>query len=173
MKRPASVTVFGILNIVFAGLGLFGLLATIALFSMPANSDNPVLKIMQDNPGYASWLKISVILGLLSCVALVASGIGLLFLKPWARVLAIAYGIYSIALGILGMVINFVYLVRPMLEQAKAQSGPESAGAMGGVIGGIIGGCIGLIYPILVLVFMTRPNVVAAFRPATPPPLGA
>jgi hypothetical protein len=31
MQRPASVTTFGILNIVFAVFGVFGLLATIAL----------------------------------------------------------------------------------------------------------------------------------------------
>jgi len=34
MERPASVTAFGILNIVFGVLGVFGLPGTIALFSL-------------------------------------------------------------------------------------------------------------------------------------------
>jgi hypothetical protein len=53
----------------------------------------------------------------------------------------------------------------PLLQQASEMSGPEQAGVMGGAIGGVMGGCFGLIYPILLLFFMMRPNVVAAFQP--------
>lgn len=165
MKRPTSVTVFGILNIVFAAFGVFGLIASIAVFSLPASSNNPVIRIMNEQPGYAAWLKISIPLGFLSCMALLAAGIGLLLLKGWARMLSIGYGIYAIIFGFLGMILNFVFLVRPMLEHARQQHGPEAAGALGGAIGGSVGGCFGLIYPILLLVFMFRPNVKAAFQP--------
>ena len=77
MKRPTSVTVFGILNIVFAAWGVLGLIASIALFAMPADSNNPAIRIIHDNPGYAAWLKICIPLGMLSCMALLAAGIGL------------------------------------------------------------------------------------------------
>lgn len=168
MQRPTSVTIFGILNIVFAALGVFGLIASIALFFIPVGSNNPVIKIMHENTFYATWLKICIPLGLLTCVALLAAGIGLLRLKSWARTLSIAYAIYAIVFGILGMVVNFFFLVRPMLEQARQQQGTEAAGAMGGAIGGSIGGCLGLIYPILLLIFMLRPTMVAAFRSSAP-----
>ena len=115
MQRPTSVTVFGILNIVFAAFGVLGLIASIALFFMPGNSNNPVIKIMNENPAYATWLKVCIPLGLLSCTALLAAGIGLLRLKPWARKLSIGYAIYAIVFGILGMVVNFIFLVEPML----------------------------------------------------------
>jgi len=169
MQRPTSVTVFGILNIVFAAFGVFGLIASIALFYLPADSHNPVIKLIHENPAYALWLKICIPLGVLSCAALLAAGIGLLYLKPWARILSIAYAIYAIVFGIVGMVINFIVMVQPLLEQARQQPGPEAAGAIGGAIGGTIGGCFGLIYPVLLLIFMTRPKVVAAFRPSAPP----
>jgi hypothetical protein len=68
-----------------------------------------------------------------------------------------------------GTVVNYFFLMRPMLEQAHQKQGPEAVGAMAGAIGGTIGGCFGLIYPILLLVFMMRPNVVAAFAGSTPP----
>ena len=170
MQRPTTVTVFGILNIAFAILGVFGIFASFALLSASAMSNNPVVTIIRDNPAYAAWMKISIPLGILSCVLLLAAGIGLLLLKEWGRKLSIAYAIYAIVFGIAGTVLNFVFLTRPMLERASQQQGPEAAGAMGGAIGGSVGGCFGLIYPILLLIFMMRPNVKAAFRPFDPPP---
>jgi hypothetical protein len=168
MQRPTSVTLFGVLNIVFAALGVFGLMVSIALFFAPVGSNNPVIKIMHENPAYAAWLKIGALLGILSCAALLAAGIGLLRLKSWARTLSLAYAIYSIAFGILGMVVNFIFLVRPMLDQARQEQGTQAAGAIGGAIGASIGGCFGLIYPVLLLIFMLLPKVAAAFLPSAP-----
>lgn len=162
--RPTSINVFGVLNIVFACFGIFGLLGSAAVLFAAGDSNNPVIKVMHENPGYATWLKISFVLGIPGCGALAASGIGLLLLKPWARFLSIVYGGYAILLGLLGTIVNVIYLVLPLLRQAQEQNGPEAAGLIGGAIGGSVGGCIGLIYPILLLIFMTRPNVVAAFR---------
>ena len=164
MQRPTSVTVFGILNIVFACFGVFGVLASIAMFYMPANSNNPVIKIMQENPHYALFMKVSIPLGILTSIALLMAGIGLLSLKNWGRVLSIVYAVYAVVFGIIGMVMNWLFLLRPMLAQASQQQGPEAASAIGGAIGGSVGGCLGLIYPILLLIFMFRPNVVAAFQ---------
>lgn len=170
MQRPTSVTVFGILNIVFAVIGILALLATAMLFvAIGTNSNNPVLQIIQDNPGFATWMKISVVLGFCVTAALLAAGIGLLMLKPWARTISIIYGIYSIVMIPVGTVVNYIYVTHPMIERAQGTQGPEAAGAIGGAVGGMIGGCFGLIYPVLLLIFMLRPNVVAAFR--TQPPV--
>jgi hypothetical protein len=169
MQRPTSIIVFGILNIMFAVLGVFGLFVSLALFFAPADTNNPVIKIMHENPAYAAWLKLCIPLGLLACAALLAAGIGLLYLKSWARKLSIAYAIYAILFGLLGSVVNFMFLVRPMIEQARQQSGPAAAGAIGGAIGGSVGGCIGLVYPVLLLIFMLSPKLTAAFQPPPPP----
>jgi hypothetical protein len=170
MQRPTTVTVFGVLNIAFALLGVLGIFASFALLSATAMSNNPAVTIIRDNPTYAAWMKISIPLGVLSCMLLLAAGVGLLFLKEWARKLSIGYAVYAILFGIAGIALNFVFLTRPMLERASQQQGPEAAGAMGGAIGASIGGCFGLIYPILLLIFMMRPNVKAAFRPLDLPP---
>ena len=171
MQRPASVNVLGILNIVFAGFGVLGLMTSIVMFYLPGNSTNPVIKMMLENPTYAAWLKLCIPLGLLSCLALLAAGIGLLRLRSWARTLSIAYAIYAIVFGLVGTVVNFLFLVRPFLEQGRQQQGPEAMGAIGGAIGGVIGGCFGLIYPVVLLIFMLRPKVAAAFHPPAPPQL--
>jgi len=140
---------------------------SVAIFSMPANSTNPVIRIVQENPTYGAWLKIGIFLGGLTCIALLAAGIGLLRLKPWGRVLSIAYAIFAIVYGIAGTAMNMVFVTQPLIHEAQQQSGPESAAAIGGAIGGSIGGCFGLIYPILLLIFMTRPKIVAAFQKTT------
>ena len=106
MKRPTAITVFGVLNIGFAALGLIGILFAAAVFSMARNSGNPMLDIMRSNPSYAAWIKITIPLGVLSSLALLASGIGLLMMKNWARKLAIAYAIFSLVFGLVGQVVN-------------------------------------------------------------------
>ena len=171
MQRPASVTAFGILNIVFAVFGVFGLFATIAMFSITDTSSNPVVKIMRESPAYAAWLKLTIPVGLLTCGILLAAGIGLLRMAAWGRKLSIGYAIYAVVFGTVGLAMNIIYVFRPMLEESAQKQGPEAAGAIGGALGGIIGAGFGLIYPILLLIFMTHSGIVAAFRPATPPPL--
>src|SRR5262249_33434604 len=124
---------------------------------------------IHENPGYALWMKISILLGAIVAVALLAAGIGLLKLKPWARTLSIGYAIYTIIYGIIGMVVNYFFLMKPLMEQAPSQQGPKAVAAFGGSVGGAFGGCIGMIYPIVLFILMTRPNVVGAFK--QPPPL--
>ena len=140
-----------------------------------AAANNPVVQIIQSSPAYAAWMKISVALGVVVVVALLAAGIGLLNLKPWARTLSIVYAIYAIIMTLTGDVINYFFLIQPMLQKAHSEQGPEAAGAIGGAIGGLFGGCIGMIYPILLLIYMTRPHVIAAFNQSAsqdgPPPL--
>ena len=169
MVRPGSVTAFGILNIVFAVFGVFGLLGTIALFSMTGTSNIPVVKIMRGSPVYAAWLKLTIPFGLLTCGVLLAAGIGMLRLQNWGRKLSIGYAIYGIVFNLVGLVMNFIFLFGPLLEEASQKKGPEAAGAFGGVVGGTMGGCFGLIYPVLLLVFLTRPKIVSAFLPPSPP----
>jgi hypothetical protein len=171
MQRPASLTVFGILNILFAALGLIGLIGTIVMFAMMDASRNPVVKMMQNSPAYAAWVKLSLALGLAATVVLLTTGIGLLRMKRWAHKLAIGYAIYAIAFSIFGAAVNFVFFMRPMLEEASRKQGPEAAAAMAGAVGGTAGECLGIIYPILLLIFMTRPKVAAAFQPSAAPPV--
>jgi uncharacterized membrane protein len=82
---------------------------------------------------------------------LIAAGIGLLYLKAWARVLSLGYGWFAIVWGIIGMVVNVGLIT------SGAYGAPRDA--VGGMMGGVFGGLVGLIYPILLIVFMRRPNV--------------
>jgi hypothetical protein len=105
-------------------------------------------------------------LGLLTCIILLIAGLGLLCLKSWARKLSIAYAIYGIGMHILTTAVSSIFLVQPFLK--NNQDSQAATIAIFGLIGGGVGVCLGLIYPILLLVFMLRPTVAAAFQPPAP-----
>lgn len=172
MQRPQAVTVFGVLNIAFAAFGLMGLLSSLSMLAMARNmkasTPNPVLKLMDSSPGFTLWTNISIGVGFIFTLVLLASGIGLLKMKSWGRTLSFVYIAYAVIFGILSTVMNYMFLVVPLMEQSKNQQGAEQAAAIGGAVGGMVGGCFGLIYPMLLAFFMMRPNVIAAFKNPEP-----
>ena len=139
--RPTSVTVFGVLNIVFGSLGLlctpFGMIAT---FAMP--------DVLNPSPGFKGWLIFSYLVGFACTIWLLVLGIGLLNLKRWSRTGSIAYGWFAIVFGIIGMIVDFAAIASGGLSPTDE--------ALPGFIGGIFGGLIGLAYPIVLLVFMNK-----------------
>lgn len=167
--RPTSVTVFGVLNLVFAALGLCGgVMSGVVLFGdvLPQNPNmpNPTLELMEQSPGYRMYLMISLALAVVAAIVLAVGGIGLLKWKRYGRSASMIYGWFAIVSAIVGMVINYFFLIAPMLEQAQQLQGQEQATAMGGAIGGAVGGiagvCGGMVYPAILLIFMYRRNVI-------------
>lgn len=159
-RPPGSIKVLGILNLVFAGLGVIGLLFTYAMYfgGFKLGGRNPVVEIAHASPPYMMFLKVTLGLGVVALIVFAASGIGLIGMKPWARKLAIGYALYAIVGAIVGLVVTYVYVLAPM-------SGRPGSGA--GMFGGVWGGILGCAYPIILLVFMTRKNVVDAFARLT------
>lgn len=166
--RPASVTVFGILNIVFGAMGICGAAFSAATWLViPRNADlrNPVLELMAQSPAYRLFNQVGTALGFVAAIVLIVAGIGLLQTKPFGRTLSIGYSLYAILSALVGVIFSFVFLVKPLLEKAQAAGGgPEQAAAIGGMVGGALGGCIGTVYPILLLIFMCRRNVAEALH---------
>lgn len=162
MERPTVVTVFGILNIVFGALGVICTPFSMLVFVMPGQENNPIVCLVKESQAFLAYMVTTSCIGFLAACALIAAGIGLLQMKQWGRVLSIAYGVLAIVMGLTGTVVNALCVFAPLMERA---SGPEAAAAIGGAIGGIVGGCIGLIYPVLLIIFMTRPAVRDAFIP--------
>jgi hypothetical protein len=143
---PVAVTVFGVLNIVFGCISLFAM--PFALDSTFAESD------MQRGGAYTAWTVFSFLIGLVYIILMITCGIGLLKLRSWARKVTLAYGYFAIAWGIVGMIVN-VSLVISGARGGRAD--PEVQ-----MVGFILGGLISLIYPICLIVFMRRPNVINA-----------
>jgi len=160
--RPASLTVFGILNILFGVLGICGTAGGVLPFVMEMPSDpaipNPMLDLIKSNATYRTFLIVSLVLGAIVAALVLAGGIGLLLSKAWGRTLSIVYGWYSIVAAIVGMGVNW-YVMQPLLAKMQEGGGPGQVAVTAGIVGGLIGGCVGMIYPIVLLVFMNRPAI--------------
>lgn len=169
-SRPPSLSVFGILNILYGVFGLCGLaggLAVMFLVDFPQDPafPNPALDLMKTDANYRLYLQVVLVLGGLMTLVLIAAGIGLLLAKAWGRTLSIGYAWYAIVSGIIGMIFNCAFVFKPMMAAAKEAQGPPAIGTMGGIFGGVIGGLLGLTYPILLLIFMNLATLRRAIAP--------
>jgi hypothetical protein len=130
-----------------------------------------IMKYYEDHvPGYKLFTFAGLGVSFVLAVMLLASGIGLLKMQPWARRLSLAYA----PLSILFHIISFVYqliLLMPVTHDLFAQiSGPIPMGAILEVatnIGFVVGFLV-IAYPIVVLVVMLRRSTVTAFRDEVP-----
>jgi hypothetical protein len=103
-------------------------------------------------------------------ITMIVSGIGLLQLRPWGRLLSILYAFSSIALKI-GAVVYALLFTVPALNEYLAThtaTSPEEQFAFSimrlAAIAPLTIQSIAVIYPIVVLIIMFLPSVRAAFR---------
>lgn len=168
-EKPVAGIVFGILNLFFGIFGICGVVGTSVMFFIKLDPElvkqNPALQLMEDSEFYKLFMYGSMVTGLIFTFVLIGAGIGLLTLKPYGRTLSIWYSWYGIISTILTAVVN-VFIVFPALfeHMNNMPPGPAQAGAIGGIIGGVVGLVIAPIYPGLLLFFMYRPKIIAAYR---------
>lgn len=168
MVKPVSMTVFGVINLVWGAMGMCGIVASsVQIFVVGSNEfmKNPVIDLINESPIYGGFMMINMVLGSLFTIGLVVGGIGLLNGRPYGRTCTIVYAIYAIIAAILGTVFNAIYLLLPMIQNADTMpAGPEKAGLIGGAIGGTVGSLCGIIFPIVLLIFMMRAPIVNYMR---------
>ena len=195
-KRPTSVLVIAIFHFIFGAFGLiaglvgvgFGAFAVAQPPTPPGYmvTSNPpdmmdTMRYMDANvPGWRVVNLTFAVLGLGISIVLLAAGIGLVLMKPWARMLSIAYGLLSILLQGCTMLYTFVYVTPAQIalyDHLPPPPGMNAAQAQSiASIGKMTAGCspfaavLGLIYPVIVLIIMLLPSVKAAFSGA---PAGA
>ncbi len=151
--RPTSVTVLGILNIVFGSLNL--LCTPIAIVGLMVPQPNSPFQM---GPGMKIYTGFGVVLGLVCASVLLASGIGLLKQKNWARQTAYIYGWFAIIWGVIAIIIN-IFIFSPSLTGVSEEVAPA---IIGGIVGSMCGGIIGLIYPIVLIIYLKKPHIVQA-----------
>jgi hypothetical protein len=117
MKKPASITVLGILNLAFAGAGIlsgcYGLIS-------------PVL-IKQTNPAMAevytgTFLIVSVVLAVIgtgSKTLMGISGYGLIKGQAWGRKLGRVWAVFSIVFGLSLVVLNIAYILPVTIDAVE------------------------------------------------------
>lgn len=198
-KRPALVTVVAIINLSFGILGVlclscagFGLAMIVpALQKAPAKPGGPdpmrdlkdLFDVFDKIPGYSTVMLASGVLSLVMSAVLLASGVGLLKMRGWGRMLALAYAVYSL-LSAVGMTAYSMAYVQPAIPAAveeiekkreadKLPLNPNLSQLKGSAGGGgnPTGNLLGVLYGIALLVLLNLPDVRRAFADAASPPV--
>ena len=176
MKRPTSVTVFGILNIGFAVSGMCGVAVTAAQPAIQqameqAAKDNgqevkqdPVQKLLAADPKVRLIGNISTGSGVVVTLVLLISGVALLLMRPWGRTLSIVYAVYDILSKIALSALSF-WFIQSALEGQEEVPAEIPVGTLQGIFAFSFGCSLifGLVYPIVLLIFMFRTTVTEAF----------
>jgi hypothetical protein len=167
-RPPGSIKVLGIINLVFAGLGLFGLLFTYSMYFSDDGGSfgmrNPVIEVAHRSPEFMSFLRWSMLHGVIAAALLCVAGIGLIKHRPWGRTLAIFYAFQNIVAAIVGLYLTQKYLMGPLKEL-------HDPAADAGVSGGYMGGIVAMAYPIVLLAFMFKRTVREHFARVAEPPV--
>jgi uncharacterized membrane protein len=109
-------------------------------------------------------------------IMMILGGIGLLKVQSWGRNLCLTYATLSILCHIGVLIYTFLVVVPAMhalTQQMGAKGGQAKLMSFGMEFGGYVGMAspfVMMIYPVIVLIVMFRPNVVAAFRGEAAPP---
>lgn len=158
MNRPALVTALGVLAI---GLGVWGILdapfSLAGLWHLPetAQPDAPAAS------GVAlAWMYVSLVLKVVGAAALITAGAGLLKLKPWARILTLAWAGYAIFLALIGALIMYAYIAKPTVAAASGST-VVATGMIARVGFSLFSGTL---LPIVLIVFMCRERVIEALN---------
>jgi hypothetical protein len=189
-ERPVAVLVFAILNIVFGTLSAIGLLCTGLALSLVygffGSSDSVLagqstLHVPPPPSDAVTAIIVEFGIQFVLSIALVVSGIGLLRMKVWARKLCIVLCTVGILLPLLIAPIRILY-VNPRMEkwqealqqmvhdqQKNAPQQPKiffqqhhPSPALN-IVSVLIKPILILTYAIILLIFMLRPQVSAAF----------
>jgi hypothetical protein len=98
-KRPGGLTALAVLNFVFGGLGLIGILGMLALLSAAdtlVREGTRGEKSLTDHPGTA-LIYLGILVGLIACALLIVSGVGYLGQKKvLGKGLGTAYGVLAL-----------------------------------------------------------------------------
>ena len=161
-KVPVSITVFGVLNIVFGVIGICASGGAVFQLVMESSmsTPNPVSELIYQHPFFGPFQKISLGLGSVVSMLLLVGGILLLMNRGMGRTLSNAYGLCTIVMALVGVVMLLVFWSE--LLEIPGQSGMPI-----GMIAfwtGLVGNLLNMIYPVLLLIFINRPHVKAALR---------
>lgn len=152
--RPTAVTVIGIIGIVLGllglccnliGLGAAGSLPMLAEMAQQSGEQSPELQQMLNNPRLMRFTMVSAVLWLVLSVWTIVASTLLLGMKPIG---------YTLMLANAGIWVAWT-LVSTIVGVAMVGADPTTS---------FITALILMVFPIIVLIVLTRPNIKEAFQ---------
>jgi hypothetical protein len=131
-------------------------------------TDSTLINYVKATGTFIVWIMADIATSIAGSGLLLACGLGLLLLKRWARMGAVLFGVCSIVFNVLLEVAAYISLLHPLLYSPTNPPGLDTAACIHDVLTFMAAKGVGLIYPVLLVVFMRRPKVVAACQPQRP-----
>ena len=174
-EAPTSLKVVAILGIIWSALILLATPCSMFLMFHPL-TPNPIMDQLRRDSTYMAFALGSSALNCCLGVLLLASSIGCLKVKPWARMGMNAYAVAYAVTGLLGTVFNLIYVMPKMREAIAAAAGGPGAMSpelfnMSQIIGAILGILFMAGIVLTILIIVNRKIAVDAFNgifPADP-----
>ena len=173
---PKCVRVISIMAIALGGFAAMGGLAAIAQYTgMSAQANAAIDAARADSVVRNGTIAISA-LGVIVALSMVAGGIGALRLRPWARRTLTWYAIADISTTMVVLPLKVILINPRMLAviQTANQKTPSPNPAVQPQAMrivqyfGVTAAALFLIFPVVVLWYMNRPDVIHAFEAAAP-----
>jgi hypothetical protein len=165
-KAPVAHKVIGGIILGFGALGLFGSIFSLAIYFTPLlDKMNTMTELMRTDAVAAFGLRGLAIYGLIYGIAEVVAGIGLFSSREWARKLAIFAALFAIVAALFSSWLSLThvlpYSIDVALRTSPQMSDPNFTGMMRSMMMGsaIAGAAFSVIYPLIVIFFLTRPRV--------------
>jgi hypothetical protein len=172
--RPTSVKVVCIMAMGFGGLGVLGGLCSLPQYMGLQLTPNPIMDAMRNDALLNNLTIASLIVGVVLAILELASGIGAYQLRPWGRKGLLVYACLNLFVTIAGLIVSFAIMAPRMARiiQNAIGSNPQLNSptmAMAMKISQYVGHAfqvLTVVWTLVVLYVMTRPNVKAAFEGA-------
>lgn len=164
--RPTGVTVIAILSLVFAGLGVFGILATaVSLFvDLDVGANDPMGDLLESNEFLRTYTIVGMGLQVLSTALLTFAGIKLLGMYDVGRKAANLYAVFAILMALVGVAVNIMVVIPALMEGADGGDAVQKGTTIGVVIGAFIGAVFSIGFPVAVLWVLNRASIRPLYR---------
>jgi hypothetical protein len=166
VKRPASVTVIAILQIIFNSLALVGaLFGVLQLAGLQLQTKES--QIILEDSLQRTWTFIMLPIATIVAIFWIVVCVGLLRLRQWARSTALALAVVDIVLGVASIVMSiYIFQFGPLAKLAREQPELVRTAMSVGFVVGIFFAVAALAYYVVVLILLTRRKVADAFAAA-------
>lgn len=176
-KATGGLLALGIISIVYSALfrlccGLSAFMTSLfAMFlmsdAMRSFMDRPEMEGMPDfeamlSGPMQSYNLIKGFVLLMLGVGMLAGGIGLIRLKPWARTLSLGVAAAEIAWAIVDFAIN-AFFIYPSMTQMMGDELPQTPQMIGSIFAGVFFTFVMLIYPVALLICLNLRSIKGQF----------